>query len=105
MFDRLTDSFQGLYRKLSGQANISEKNVSDAMGEVRRALLDADVHMDVVNSFCDRVLHEAQGREVLKSLKPAEQMIGIVHEELVKLLGGSVEDGSTAAAHSGVPGA
>lgn len=95
MFDRLTDSFQGLYRKLSGQANISEKNVADAMGEVRRALLDADVHMDVVNSFCDRVLHEAHGREVLKSLKPAEQMIGIVHEELVKLLGGSVEaDGS-----------
>lgn len=92
MFDRLTDSFQGLYRKLSGQANISEKNVSDAMADVRHALLEADVHMDVVNSFCDRVLHEAKGREVLKSLKPAEQMIGIVHEELVKLLGGTVEE-------------
>src|SRR5262249_38071152 len=67
MFDRLTDSFNGLFRKLSGQSNISEKNVADAMADVRTALLEADVHLDVVNTFCDQVLQESVGREVTKS--------------------------------------
>jgi signal recognition particle subunit SRP54 len=91
MFERLTDTFQGLYRKLSGQANISERNVSDAMTDVRTALLDADVHIDVVNSFCEGVLKEALGTEVTKSLRPGEEMIGIVHKKLVEFLGGTVE--------------
>jgi len=91
MFDRLTDTFQGLYRKLSGQANISEKNVSDAMVDVRTALLDADVHVEVVNSFCDGVLKDALGQQVTKSLRPGEEMVGIVHKRLVEFLGGTVE--------------
>ncbi len=94
MFERLTDTFQGLYRKLSGQANISERNVSDAMTDVRTALLDADVHLDVVNSFCEGVLKEALGAQVTKSLRPGEEMIGIVHKKLVEFLGGSVEAAS-----------
>jgi signal recognition particle subunit SRP54 len=56
MFDRLTDSFNGLFRKLSGNANITESNVQDAMADVRSALLEADVHLDVVNTFTDEVL-------------------------------------------------
>ena len=95
MFDRLTDAFQGLYRKLSGQANISESNVRDAMGDVRKALLDADVHLDVVNAFTDQVLKSSLGREVTKSLKPGQEIIGIVHEELVKFLGGTPADPAT----------
>lgn len=92
MFERLTDSFQGLYRKLSGQSTITESNVRDAMGDVRTALIDADVHVDVVNAFCDRVLKNALGKDVAKSLKPGEEMIGIVHDELVHFLGGTELD-------------
>ncbi len=88
MFERLTESFQGLYRTLSGQASITEKNVSDAMASVRTALLDADVHVNVVNDFCDGVLKDALGRDVTKSLRPGEEMIGIVHRRLVEFLGG-----------------
>lgn len=89
MFDRLSDSFSGLFRKLSGKGAISESNVRDAMTDVRTALLEADVHLDVVNTFTDNVLEAAVGREVTKSLKPGEEMIGIVHDQLVKLLGGT----------------
>jgi len=91
MFDRLTDTFQGLYRKLSGQANISEKNVADAMSDVRAALLDADVHLDVVNEFTDAILADAIGTQVTKSLHPGEEMVGLVHKRLVEYLGGELE--------------
>ncbi len=88
MFEKLNDAFNGLFRKLSGQATISEKNVADAMGDVRHALLEADVHVDVVDAFCARVMAEAAGREVTKRISPAQEMIAIVHQELVKVLGG-----------------
>jgi signal recognition particle subunit SRP54 len=90
MFDRLTDTFQGLYKKLSGQSAISERNVADAMSDVRAALLNADVHVEVVDTFCDAILKDALGREVTKSLRPGEEMIGIVHKRLVEFLGGTV---------------
>lgn len=89
MFDRLTDAFHGLYRKLSGQATITESNVRDALRDVRTALIDADVHLDVVEAFTKQVLDSALGREVTKSLRPGQEMIGIVHDELVKFLGGA----------------
>jgi signal recognition particle subunit SRP54 len=98
MFERLSDTFNGLYRKLSGQANISEKNVADAMRDVRTALLEADVHQDVVNAFTDAVMKDAVGREVTKSLKPGEEMIGIVHRRLVEFLGGEPASGAADAA-------
>ncbi len=88
MFDRLSDGFNGVFRKLSGQGRISESNVQDAMEDVRTALLEADVHYDVVEHFCKKVAEDAVGREVTKSLKPGQEMIGIVHEQLVDLLGG-----------------
>lgn len=105
MFERLTDAFQGLYRKLSGNANISESNVRDAMGDVRTALIDADVHVDVVNAFTDQVLKSAIGREVTKSLRPGQEVIGIVHDELVKFLGGTpAEAADPMGAMPGMPG-
>ena len=104
MFDRLTDTFHGLYRKLSGQATISESNVKDAIADVRAALLDADVNLDVVNAFTTQVLSDALGREVTKSLKPGEEMIGIVHRRLVEFLGGTVESSAAdASADLGLP--
>ena len=93
MFDRLSDGFSGAFRKLSGRGSISETNVREAIDEVRTALLEADVHFDVVNDFCSAVVQDALGREITSSLKPGQEMIGIVHERLVELLGGSPEDG------------
>ena len=92
MFDNLSEKFEGALKKLSGQGKISESNVREAMDEVRTALLEADVHYDVVEQFCDSVMEQAVGEEVLNSLKPGQQMIKIVHDELVKLLGGDPED-------------
>jgi signal recognition particle subunit SRP54 len=90
MFERLSDGFSSVFRKLSGKGTISESNVREAMEEVRSSLLEADVHQDVVTAFCDRVLQDAVGREVTKSLKPGQEMIGIVHDRLVEFLGGEV---------------
>ncbi len=98
MFERFTEAFGGLYRKLSGQATISESNVRDAMADVRRALLEADVHREVADAFCERVLSGALGREVTQSLKPGEEIVGIVHEELIRFLGG--DPAAVAAAHA-----
>jgi signal recognition particle subunit SRP54 len=87
MFETLSDRFNSLFRNLSGRGRISEDNVQEAMREVRTALLEADVHLDVVQRFCDDVLQDAVGREVTKSLKPGQEMIGIVHDRLVALMG------------------
>jgi signal recognition particle subunit SRP54 len=92
MFHNLSEKFEGALKKLSGQGKISEANVREAMDEVRTALLEADVHYEVVEQFCDAVLEKAVGEEVLSSLKPGQQMIKIVYDELVKLLGGDPED-------------
>ncbi len=91
MFDRLSDGFNNVFRKLSGQGRISESNVQDAMEDVRTALLEADAHYDVVEHFTNKVSTEALGKEVTKSLKPGQEMIGIVHQQLVDLLGGKDE--------------
>lgn len=88
MFDRLTESFSSAFRKLSGKGSITESNVREALEDVRTALLEADVHYDLANEFCESVLREAVGREVTRSLKPGQEFIGVVHEKLVELLGG-----------------
>ena len=87
MFETLTDRLNTTFRSLSGRGRISEDNVKEAMREVRTSLLEADVNLDVVTQFCEEVTKEALGAEVLKSLKPDEQMIGIVHAKLVELMG------------------
>ena len=88
MFDRLSDGFNSAFRKLSGKGKLSESNVREAMDDVRTALLEADVHYEIVNEFCEHVVEEALGRDVTKSLKPGEEMIGVVNDQLVKLIGG-----------------
>ncbi|MEO0511975.1 MAG: signal recognition particle protein [Planctomycetota bacterium] len=89
MFEQISDTVNGALKKLSGQGTISEKNVRDAMEQVETSLLEADVHYDVVKKFCEEVVDEALGREVTRSLKPGQEMIGIVHRKLVELLGGT----------------
>lgn len=92
MFDKLTDTFNGMLRSLAGKDKISESNVRDSMETVRTALLDADVHLDVVNTFCEQVVADAVGQKVMESVEPGQQMIAIVHKRLVELLGGQVQE-------------
>ena len=86
MFSTLTDKFTDVFRKLSGQSTISESNVREAMAEVRTALLEADVHYEVVEAFCDHVLKRSLGADVLKSVEPGQMMIKLVYDELVRLM-------------------
>jgi signal recognition particle subunit SRP54 len=88
MFESLTDKLELTFKKLSGQGKISEKNIEEALREVRLALLEADVHVKVVKSFLDSVKAKALGQEVLLSLTPEQQFIKIVREQTVSLLGG-----------------
>src|SRR6202012_2555557 len=87
MFESLQDKFGALFRNLSGKGKITESNVRDAMKEVRTALLEADVHYDVVNRFVSDVTLKSVGTEVLASVEPGQQMIKIVYDELVRLMG------------------
>lgn len=86
MFERLSEGFSSALRRLSGQSTITEANVREAMDSIRDALLDADVHLDVAREFCDEALRDALGREVTNSLKPGQEMIGVVHDRLVALM-------------------
>jgi signal recognition particle subunit SRP54 len=88
MFESLTDKLELTFKKLSGQGKISEKNIEEALREVRLALLEADVHVKVVKSFLDSVKAKALGQEVLLSLTPEQQFIKIVREQTISLLGG-----------------
>jgi signal recognition particle subunit SRP54 len=90
MFDRLSDAFSAAYRKLSGKGTISESNVREAIDAVGAALLEADVNAQVVKGFVEQVLADSVGHQVTKSLKPGEEMIGLVHHRLIELLGGQI---------------
>ncbi len=91
MFNLLADKLQDVFRNLSGQGKISESNVTEALREVRMALLEADVHFQVAKDFIARVREKALGEEVLKSISPGQQMVKIFHDELTHLLGGDAE--------------
>ncbi len=89
MFDSLGEKFDVLLRKLQGQGKITERTIEEALRDVRRALLEADVNVDVVRAFVDAVKRDALGTEVLRSLTPEQHFIKLVHRELVQLLGGT----------------
>ncbi len=86
-FESLTDKLQNTFRKLKGKGKVSEKDLKDAMREVKLALLEADVNFKVVKDFVKQVTERASGAEVMESLTPAQQVIKIVNEELVSLMG------------------
>ncbi len=88
MFDTLSDRLNSVFKKFSGQKTLNEENVQEGLREVRLALLEADVNFKVVKQFTDRVRERCLGQEVLKGVNPAQQVIKIVHDELVELLGG-----------------
>ena len=87
MFESLSDKLQHVFDQLGRHGKLSEKDVDEALKEVRLALLEADVNFRVVRSFITRVRERAVGEEVLRSLSPAQQVVKVVHEELIALLG------------------
>ena len=91
MFETLTDKLSKTLRNLRGVGKLSEDNISDALGEVRKALLSADVHFKTAREFVEEVKVACLGQDVLKSVSPGQQVVKIIHDELVKLLG----EGST----------
>jgi signal recognition particle subunit SRP54 len=93
MFDNLSDKLELVFKKLRGQGVMTEENIKEALREVRLVLLEADVNFKVVKEFVEKVRERAVGTEVLKSLSPGQQVIKIVHDELVAVMGGG-EDNS-----------
>jgi signal recognition particle subunit SRP54 len=89
MFDSLSTRLQTIFDRLGGRGRLSEDNINEALREVRVALLEADVNFKVVRGFMERVREKAVGQDVLKSLTPAQQVVKVVHDELIELLGGS----------------
>ncbi len=87
MLDRISDKLSDVLRQIGGQAKISEKNVRDAVDEIKIALLEADVNLRVVRRFVNRTLEDATGDAVLKSVRPGQQFVKIVHDRMVALLG------------------
>jgi signal recognition particle subunit SRP54 len=87
MFDALTDKFTGIFRSLSGKGRISEENIRESMRDVRVALLEADVNLNVVNDFVKNVTDKAIGTDVIKSLQPGQLMVKLCYDELVQLMG------------------
>ncbi|MCC5635248.1 signal recognition particle protein [Nostoc sp. CHAB 5844] len=87
MFDALADRLESAWKKLRGQDKISESNIQEALREVRRALLEADVNLQVVKDFISEVEAKAQGAEVLSGVRPDQQFIKIVYDELVQVMG------------------
>ncbi len=87
MFESLQERLGGILNGLTGRGALSDKDVAAALREVRRALIEADVALEVVRGFTDRVREKAVGAEVLKSIKPGQMVVKIVHDELVEMLG------------------
>ncbi len=93
MFDSLSDKLESVFKKLRGQGVMTEENIKESLREVRLALLEADVNFKVVKDFVENVRSKAVGTDVLTSLSPGQQVIRIVHDELVAIMGGG-EDNS-----------
>ena len=97
MFQSLSDRLAGVLDKLTKRGSLSENDVNEAMREVRRALLEADVALDVVRSFTDKVRAKAVGQNVVRSITPGQMVVKIVHDELVAMLGSNADPISLAA--------
>ena len=89
MFQDLSNKLEAVFKKVRGQGKLTEKNISDSLKEIRRALLEADVNYKVVKQFVKDVESKALGEEVLRSVTPGQQIVKIVNDELVRLMGQS----------------
>src|ERR1700755_1295510 len=94
MFDALTDRLSSVFDRLSGRGVLSEKDVDEALREVRVALLEADVALPVVRDFIAKAKEAATGEAVIRSVRPADQVVKITYDGLVEMLGGTPDDPS-----------
>lgn len=92
MFENLSEKLEKSFKLLKGEGRITEINIAETVKDVRKALLDADVNYKIAKSFTDTIREKAMGQDVLKSVKPGQMMIKIVHDELVSLMGGEATD-------------
>ena len=92
MFDQISDRFNSLIRDLRGLGKITDKNITDTSREIRRILLEADVNINVTREFVNKVKNRSLGTKVIKSIKPGEQFIKIIHDELINLFGRESSD-------------
>lgn len=90
MFDSLSDRLQDIIAKTAGQKELTQENMQDALREIRRALLEADVNLRVVKAFISNIKDKAEGENVLQGVNPSQQLVKIVHDELIELLGKEV---------------
>ena len=88
-FESLGDKLQGVFKKLRGKGKLTEKDIKDAMREIKLALLEADVNFKIVKEFINKVSEKALGADVLESLTPSQQLVKIVNDELTEMIGGS----------------
>ena len=91
MFDNLSDKLQKVFKNLRGEGKLTAENMETALREIRVALLEADVHFRVVKQFIEGIKQKAMGEEVLSALSPAQQVVKIVRDELVKTLDASIQ--------------
>ena len=87
MFGQITERFESIFRRVRGLGKITDKNINDAARDIRRALLESDVHFKVVKEIVSRVKKKAEGTKVSRTVKPGQQFIKIIHEELIDILG------------------
>lgn len=92
MLDNLTSKFSGVIKTLKGEARLTEDNIQEALREVRMALLEADVALPVIKEFIARVKEKAIGQDVMSSLSPGQALVGVVHQELIAIMGGETVD-------------
>ncbi|KPJ68800.1 MAG: signal recognition particle [Syntrophobacter sp. DG_60] len=92
MFENLTEKLNGVFKRLKGRGKLNEDNINQALKEIKLALLEADVNYKVVKDFLESVREKALGQEVMRSLTPAQQVIKIVHQELVAIMGGEYSE-------------
>ncbi|HEY1810449.1 MAG TPA: signal recognition particle receptor subunit alpha, partial [Acidobacteriaceae bacterium] len=90
MFENLSDKLQRAFKNLRGQGAITEENMQEALREIRVALLEADVNLSVVKELIEHIREKAMGQEVMTSLSPTEQVVKIVRDELIAILGKDV---------------
>ncbi|MFQ3548917.1 MAG: signal recognition particle receptor subunit alpha [Armatimonadota bacterium] len=88
MFESLSDKLQNVFKKLRSHGSLTENDVNESLREIRLVLLEADVNFKVVKDFVARIKEKAIGQDIFKGLNPAQQVIKIVNEELIELLGG-----------------
>ena len=92
MLEKLTGTFSDIVRRIGGKSQITEKNIEDAVEEIKMALLEADVNLRVVRRFVNATIEEAKGEKVLRSVDPGQQFVKIVHDRMVALLGDERQD-------------